>query len=208
MEKTQVTPSSVKRAHTDSANLFEHGNTPFRAGYSSNGSYQSPTRMKSGDKKLEKTAENPEEITFNQDHVMGSPLKFIPQSDKNPPTSDQNTPLEAPPSLSESLANFEKEWNSIIDKYSNVQDQGDVVDIVNGTIVTNNGHIELLDDEEDTIWDAMFPKEKRGDRGESRDSGSRDPAPSLLQQLGVSDEEEEVKDEKSRKKRRVSLWDV
>lgn len=35
-------------------------------------------------------------------------------------------------------------WSSIIDKYANVEDQGDIVDLHTGEIVTDNGHVRNL----------------------------------------------------------------
>lgn len=232
---TTTSSSETTESHVTSANLFDKGNTPFRRGLdtkSTTDTKGSPTKSNAANQnnsdKLEKkttlegidSETNGEALTVSQkesssvdgpDQTAGSTLNVDEISKEIP-------------SFSASLATFEKEWNSIIDKYSNVEDQGDVVDLASGTVVKNNGHLELLEDEEDTIWDSMFPvhKEGAGDGDENGVAVSAPPTPSLLQQLGEfqseSEEEEdgevkdrkgdEERDEKSVKKRRVSLWDV
>ncbi|KAG5363139.1 Protein SCM3 [Yarrowia sp. B02] len=203
-ENASKSSSEAAEDGVASTNLFAKGNTPFRRGVKVGDTNGSPTRNA-------KTSENSgkngtlKEVAKNdsQDTLTPSESVTTVSADSESTLNVEEISKEIP-SFTASLATFEKEWNSIIDKYSNVEDQGDVVDLASGRIVENNGHIELLEDEEDTIWDSMFPKQKEEDTEEST---SRPPTPSLLQQLGEfhSDSEEE---EKTTKKRRISLWDV
>lgn len=226
------TSSQTTECHVSSANLFDKGNTPFRRGLGAKNSASdtngSPTKTTA------KNHNNSNQLRKNTDSagidldvsgadstaLIGGPSDGFRSDQAAESTLDVAEISREIPSFSASLATFEKEWNSIIDKYSNVEDQGDVVDLASGTIVTNNGHLELLEDEEDTIWDSMFPehKEAGGDDGNGA-AVSAPPTPSLLQQLGEfqsESEEEEVierekgkeRDDKSAKRRRVSLWDV
>lgn len=92
-----------------------------------------------------------------------------------------------------------------------MEDEGDVVDLVSGQIVKNNGHVEQLEDEKDTIWDAMFPKseeQQKLEKAAKTDSPQKmeRPRKSLFEQLGMSESDEEDGDDKLKKKRRVSLW--
>lgn len=221
------TSSQTTERHVSSANLFDKGNTPFRRGLGANSATDtngSPTKTNA------KNHSNSNQLRRNT-QATGIDLETSGEASRvsqiEPPevcetagsTLNVAEISKEIPSFSASLATFEKEWNSIIDKYSNVEDQGDVVDLASGTIVKNNGHLELLEDEEDTIWDSMFPEHKEaGDDGNGV-AVSAPPTPSLLQQLGEfqsESEEEEVDgrekdqetDDKSVKRRRVSLWDV
>ena len=46
----------------------------------------------------------------------------------------------------QSLQRFKSQWDAIIDKYSKIDDstQSDEIDIVTGELITNNGHLDKL----------------------------------------------------------------
>ncbi|CAI5758437.1 unnamed protein product [Candida verbasci] len=53
---------------------------------------------------------------------------------------------------------FQNEWKSILDKYSKIDDskQSDEINILTGEVITNNGHLEeLSDDEEGGLWNIV-----------------------------------------------------
>ncbi len=217
------TPSETTEYHVNSTNLFDKGNTPFRRSLGTNsitGTNSSPTRQNAKNPnnstkllKITKVTKIDAESKGEDGTTSLSVNVGAHEADQTAGSSLNVEEISNEiPSFSASLAMFEKEWNSIIDKYSNVEDQGDVVDLASGSIVKNNGHLELLEDEEETIWDCMFPIHKEGEGKGDEAAVSGPPTPSLLQQLGEfqSDSEDEVeeKEENTTKKRRISLWDV
>lgn len=57
---------------------------------------------------------------------------------------------------------FKKKWSNIIEKYSNVQDEGDIVDLKNIEIVQDNGHLRSIRTNS-SIHSVYYSDEEEGD---------------------------------------------
>jgi len=69
-----------------------------------------------------------------------------------------------------SLQKVKDAWKSIIERYSNLNEneQGDIVDLLTGRIVTDTGHLRSLKEEKHNIWNQSKDQETEGIIGKEK----------------------------------------